>query len=76
MLSKMEEIIEKLTKNLEELLYIDYDSFNDGLNKKIGSIFKEDYHYTSRNRYYKYCPPRIRRGYPYKRIKRNRRRRK
>ena len=68
MLSKMEEI-EKLFENLEALLYIDYDSL-------IGSIFKEDYHYTSRNRYYKYCPPRIRRGYPYKRIKRNRRRRR
>ena len=71
----MEEIIEKLTKNLEELLYID-DSFYDELDRVIGSIFKEDYDYTSRNRYYKHCPPRIRRGYPYKRIKRNRRRRR
>lgn len=61
------ETIEKLFKNLEELLYIDYDSLFD-------SIFKEDYDYVSRNGYYKHCPPRIRRGYPYKRIKRNRRR--
>ena len=74
-MSKME-TIEKLFENLEALLHIDYDSFSNELNKMFDSTFKEDYDYTSRNRYYKYCPPRIRRGYPYKRIKRNRRRRK
>ena len=72
-MSKME-TIEKLFENLEALLYIDYDSFSNELDKMFDSIFKEDYDYASRNRYYKYCPPRIRRGYPYKRIKRNRRR--
>ena len=68
------ENIEKLFGNLEALLYIDYDSFSNELNKMFDSMFKEDYDYVSRNRYYKYCLPRIRRGYPYKRIKRNKRR--